>query len=91
MQLGNLARGARAWLRARHGAVSDGGLAHGRLLAIALLRHDRGAARVGVPVHALDGGKQLGVDGLHAGAIYSLNRALNLTLVYLFECIEGVV
>lgn len=42
-------------------------------------------------MHALDCGKELCIHRLDAGAIYSLNRALHLTLVYFLQCIKGVI
>ena len=88
MQLSDLAWCVATWLRARHRAISNGGLTHSRLLAVALLRYDGGAASISVPVDSLNGGEKLSIHWLYAGAIYRLNCSLNLAFVDLFESIE---
>ena len=88
-----LADRARCWRHlghlANHWAVNYW-VADCRLLACALLVNHSDCVAT-LFVCALNGCQKFGVHRLHTRAIDSLNRSLNLTLVYFFEHIQGAV
>ena len=68
-----------------YAAVADRGLLAGAFVV------DRGSSRVSALVDPLNSSEQLRIDRLDRGAIDSLNSALYLTLVNLFEYVERAV